>query len=219
MSRYRRRTRRRRPRRRRRKRRRYGLRTRVTQGLPDSLMVTLTYGFQFVTTEIAISNLEQLRGNSCFDPDFTGIGHQPHYFDQYAAFYGRYMVYSSSVALKMRNNTTTAVTVGLWPSVDSSTVVSNGDSLREQPYVRTRLLAPGDGAAIVRLNHRMTTSKMRGGTVFSDEWGALISANPSRQWYWNIFQVSPSGDAVGVVTTGILKLRVRFYKRSQVGGS
>ena len=35
--------------------------------------------------------------NSLFDPDQTGTGHQPYYFDQFAALYNRYTVLGSKL--------------------------------------------------------------------------------------------------------------------------
>ena len=35
--------------------------------------------------------------NSLFDPDFTGTGHQPYYFDQFATIYQRYTVIGSKL--------------------------------------------------------------------------------------------------------------------------
>ena len=36
---------------------------------------------------------QYMRMNSLFDPDQTGTGHQPYYFDQFAALYNRYTVF------------------------------------------------------------------------------------------------------------------------------
>ena len=43
------------------------------------------------------------RGNSLYDPDYTGTGHQPRYYDQLTPIYGRYKVLSSAITVEMIN--------------------------------------------------------------------------------------------------------------------
>lgn len=54
---------------------------------------------------IAASNLPaatvySFRANSIYDPDLTGVGHQPRYHDQWSNFYERYMVVGSNITVK-----------------------------------------------------------------------------------------------------------------------
>lgn len=44
--------------------------------------------------------------NDCFDPNFTGSGHQPRGFDQIAVLYKKYRVYSARVQVYLMNPTT-----------------------------------------------------------------------------------------------------------------
>ena len=61
---------------------------------PDVMQVQLTYSRSGAFTGAAPrSNV--FRGNSCFDPDFSGVGAQPRGFDQWKAFYRRYRVIAS----------------------------------------------------------------------------------------------------------------------------
>lgn len=45
------------------------------------------------------------RANSLYDPDYTSVGGQPYMYDQLAAIYNRYRVYSMSFKLDIVNTT------------------------------------------------------------------------------------------------------------------
>lgn len=42
---------------------------------------------------------QNFRLNSCFDPDLTGVGHQPRWFDQFAALYSYYTVVAAAAEI------------------------------------------------------------------------------------------------------------------------
>jgi len=61
-------------------------------GMPDRFRVILPYSELNAYSGSALPSAQVFRMNSCFDPDFSGVGHQPSYFDKIAAIYGRYYV-------------------------------------------------------------------------------------------------------------------------------
>jgi hypothetical protein len=44
---------------------------------------------------------QNFRLNSVFDPDITGSGHQPRWFDQYSALYASYVVVASKIEVSL----------------------------------------------------------------------------------------------------------------------
>lgn len=48
------------------------------------------------------------RANSCRDPDYTGIGHQPMGWDQWGYFYNHYTVVASKMVARFSRDSTTA---------------------------------------------------------------------------------------------------------------
>ena len=57
-------------------------------GVPNSINVRLRYSDVITLTSTAGSLSKHVfRSNSLFDPDFTGVGHQPMYYDQLGALY------------------------------------------------------------------------------------------------------------------------------------
>jgi len=60
---------------------------------PRWMRCRMKYCDQFVTTVPLATSVDQIfRANSLFDPDRTGIGHQPRGFDQLTPMYNRYRV-------------------------------------------------------------------------------------------------------------------------------
>lgn len=67
-------------------------------GFPNSLMVRLKYVQTFslnpAAGAIAVQNF---RANSLYDPDSTGVGHQPSNYDRLTAIYDRYTVVGAKI--------------------------------------------------------------------------------------------------------------------------
>lgn len=204
-----------------RRRRSYGLRTRISQGLPDSVMLTMTYSKLLLYDGTSSVEHQVFRGNSIFDPDLTSStgDSQPIYFDQYSNLYGRYMVYSSVVSATIVNEGLATTTVGLYPATDSANTINNVDELNTQPYLRSRLVPNLDSGGALNMRNPMTTAKMRGGLAFSEEWGALTTQNPTRAWYWHIHSQITGPGNVEMTIRVTIRYRVRWYKRNQVGQS
>lgn len=76
------------------------------------------------------------RANGLYDPDQTGIGHQPMGFDQWSTFYNHYVVESSKMNAEFFYSSTTAVDSGIVCGImlsDDATVPTGFYGLIEQP--------------------------------------------------------------------------------------
>ncbi len=198
-------------------RRRSFRRKRQPSGLPDSIFVTLKYCDAIAITS-GSTNLHQFRANSCFDPDLTAAGHQPYLFDQYSAFYSRYMVYGCRYEVIYNNNDTVAHLVTIWPSTSATVLAVAPADAKEKPYSKFMQVGNQDGANYGRITGNMSTKKMRGGAMMDDDFGALINANPQRLWFWNLNVVRGDGLSgnIDATVTHTLWIKVRFYKRQEV---
>ncbi len=71
---------------------------RVALGFPKDKMVKLRYAQEFnINPGIGSFGFHYFRCNSMFDPDLTGTGHQPLYYDQYIAAYDHYTVHGAKI--------------------------------------------------------------------------------------------------------------------------
>ncbi len=186
---------------------------RTSNGLPDQLYTTLSYTQQFQLS--ADPGLQQFRGNGMFDPDFSGVGHQPFYFDQLAAVYDRYQVFASSIYIQFHNNQANPIYCVILPSAESTTLAASPFEAKEKPYARSTLLPAENGGGVRSLRHSMTTKRIRGEDWLDQDFAALTTTNPGRQWFWNLHTArADATTALALTAVVTLKYRCRFMKRN-----
>lgn len=188
---------------------------RTSIGFPDSEVAKIRYSDQITVTGTTYAQYT-FRGNSVFDPDESGIGHQPMYFDQYAAVYSKYKVTASSCKVTVANyNATAAVVAVLVPSSEIVTITSYAIAM-EQPYAKRTELIPISTRQGVKstVKSTMTTQRMLGLTkaqLADDDYSASTGSSPISLWYWNIAFLDDN--AVGVHILVDLEYSVVFYDR------
>lgn len=97
------------------KARRYARRGRISRrpfgGYGRIKFATLKYCEEIsINAGIAAVATYVFRANSLFDPNFTGVGHQPMGFDEWMARYARYAVISSTLTMRYVTETTSNAT-------------------------------------------------------------------------------------------------------------
>ena len=190
--------------------------TRQATGFPDSEWATIRYSDEVPITTGGTYGQYTFRGNSCFDPDETGIGHQPMYFDQYAAVYSKYKVKSSRIRVTAANyNAAASAVVVLLPSSEIVTITSYAIAM-EQPYAkRTEMLPVSTRAGVqTSVSSAISTERILGlspSQFAGEEYSALTGATPSSVWYWNIAAFDIVATSVRL-TVGI-EYKVLFYDR------
>jgi len=162
---------------------------------PDRYFVKLRFYERIVLTSLggAFQNY-QWRGNSLYDPNFTGGGLQPPGYDQLKLLYNQYRVYCAKIVMVW-------ATVG--PSSPSSTMrvgcacrpttnlPANFDEVVGNPYSRTALVNLGNQSKCVTKMY-MSTAKIEGISKRQvmdndDQYAAPIGSNPNEQWYIDAF--------------------------------
>ena len=89
-------------------------------GFPDRMVTKLRYVDNFNLTGAAgVVGANVFRFNSCFDPDLSGVGHQPMYFDQFCGAagtgpYGRYRVISAKATVSFMQTNPPAIAATNW---------------------------------------------------------------------------------------------------------
>ncbi len=81
----------------------------------------LYYDSRFEMTGAAgILQVHFFRANDVYDPDATGVGHQPIGFDQAMLFWEQFAVFGSKITVNFRSNTADGARVGVFLSPDTS---------------------------------------------------------------------------------------------------
>jgi len=94
----------------------------IPLGFPDKLLSKVRYHETGTLTSLAGAIAKQnYRWNSTFDPNQTGVGHQPLYRDTYATIYDHYSVVSAVATVTFVNYSTSPFIVGCVTDDDTST--------------------------------------------------------------------------------------------------
>ncbi len=173
--------------------------------LPTTFRNTLTYYEQINYYANSTPQSYVFRGNSVFDPNYTGTGSQPTGFDDLSALFYHYYVVGSRIEVTFQNESDTVMQVSLFPSLYSTTVTY--DQSTRQPYNR---LQRCDGASRGGKSWTILTGTMATLTLLGTPWDlnlrSNVSTSPSTQWYWHITLQSMDQS-----TTMFANMQVRVY--------
>lgn len=185
---------------------------------PDIMRVCLPY---FQRGNVAGTGITDIvfRGNSCFDPDFTGVGAQPIGFDVWAGFYRRYRVIGSHITVYANSlDAADALAMFVVP-LNTNTALTSPEQLCEQQDAKKMILGLQTGDSRYVLTHYMETSKMMGiaKNAYRNEFelSAPIGNNPTREWYWHcgLFDVSSLLDLQNADFMFEVKYYVEFFDK------
>lgn len=156
-------------------------------GFPRKLQITHRYT-ELIQLIQATNVPQQYRWscNSLYDPNSSGIGHQPYYFDQLAALYDHYVVIGSKATIRI---VPTTQIVGLYTCfINDDTVTSISDPSQQSEVQTAKTHLTGlthTGPWTTTL--KWSAKKMFGGSVLSNtELQGTSSANPTEQSYFNV---------------------------------
>lgn len=189
---------------------------RTIQPFAPRSIVTLKYCESFtITTNTATSTgLYKFNLNSIYDPDRTGVGHQPYGFDQYAQLYNRYRVISTSYSLHAVNSTNYMQVVA-YPSNDDLTY-DYIDVVKERPSCKYRVQAPNSPVTPLRGKVYIPTLMGRTPAQYKsdDRYASLCSTSPDELAILHFYFSDANTGISSTLTTAlnvVLKYRVEFY--------
>lgn len=159
-------------------------------GLPLTKRVTMSYyesiGLQ---SSVGLPSTHSFNLTSIFDPDFTGVGHQPYGHDQWATFYRQYYVTGATISVKWANISANNVPHNVFVILDKdNTTDANMDTRMEQTRGR------GTKTLLVNTNNTKTTTVKYNAKAFHSiknmaddhQLKALMSASPTLAAYAKI---------------------------------
>jgi len=188
-------------------------------GFPDRIQTTLRYTDIWALGPGAQAGQYTYRGNSLFDPDYTSTGHQPRYFDQYSAVYSKYLVTSSSIKVSVMNNAgTSPVFVVVFPATDIPTLLT-GAPASEYPRAKQSKLLGVAGYQTVAVNHKAATTTILGLKPYQIndlDFSALVGANPTQIWYWNLFFQNVNAVNLSISVAIEMQFNCEFFDRIEV---
>ena len=156
-----------------------------TGPVPDRFITSLNYSelHAMTTAGVGVPVQQLYRANSLFDPNLSGIGHQPLGHDELATLYTKYTVTGISYRVTFTNQSTTdyaEVAVVVRPNNVAYTLM---DTVFEAPYVQRGVVGPETGAQNIKaFSGTMSIAKIRGvperKVLDESDYSALFGANP-----------------------------------------
>lgn len=165
--------------------------------------------------------------NSMFDPDHTGIGHQPCGFDQYVGvLYDHYTVIGSKITVSFNTTSSSAtsgtVRVGITPK-DEPSMSLNTQTLIEQGRTRTTVVSPLSSNNSKYLSYKMNPAKFLGISkpMASSNLRGSATANPSEGAYWIVWAANIDGttDSQNVFCTVLIEYMAVLSEPKFLAGS
>lgn len=188
----------------------------IPVGFPKTTCVKLRYvDSTAVDAGLDAVGYVTFRANSCFDPDFTGVGHQPMGFDQWATFYNHYVVVGSRITANFATRgTATALGFGV-RGINlhaDTTMATDLPTILEQGLTKKTLQSTHNNAQMVRsVSRNFSAKKFFNVTNVLDNIGrigASIAANPSEQAYFHVF--SGNADPLVDPTSVLIMVTIEY---------
>lgn len=132
-------------------------------GFPIKKVVRLKYATEFQMNPLSNAIGKYLfRANSCYDPDFSGIGHQPVGFDEWMKIYSHCTVIGSKIKATFLNFGTTHLTpgyCGILLSDDGNTLGGTVTNVEHLMETRSGSKAPQIAGLVLGNTNSMTTCR------------------------------------------------------------
>lgn len=135
--------------------------------------------------------------NSLFDPNRTGIGHQPYGYDQLSALYNRYRVISCKYVLSAISDSAN-IAYACLPANDTAAVISNVSEARENPRCKFATQNPGGNLKVLKGNVYLPTlvGQTRTQYMSDDRFQAIVGSSPTELCVLNVFGQGLNDDPV-----------------------
>lgn len=181
------------------------------QPYPTYRHVTLKYSY-YTNLAPATTNVgyNQFRANSVYDPDYTGTGNQPRYFDQLCGqtLYRKYRVMTTGYKVRFVNKNASGAAsdalVGVYASPTNTLPTTNAELflLGEQNTAEVRPLLPlGQESAeqvfTGQLQHWKHLNCSREAYEASSQTDGIYSGNPSDTVYFSVLASDDPNNAGG----------------------
>jgi hypothetical protein len=189
-----------------------------SQVFPREMKITMKYSdLRSFTTSGATANDKLFNLNSINDPDFTGVGHRPAGYNEWAAFYNRYRVdhckvrfcvsYTSADSLicaVLGNNSTTALTVP--------------NDVLESPLVRSKHYSKNAAAISITKNYDLANLNGVSRMVYNDDdrYSSPFGSDPTEKLMLHTMLFDPAGNNVVVNCSVELEFMVTLFDPRQL---
>lgn len=198
-------------------------------GFPDKFSTKLRYAevISFPTSGGAFQT-NTFRLNSLYDPNLSGVGHQPMYHDQLAAIYGKYRVKWARIRVRFEMVSLPSTSTGSYAptlcgvvcSPNSSLVSSTYEALLEQDNNMVKILGDkSSGKSEVIVTQTYSPSRDLGNGAVDDSNSGTFGNNPSQVFYGHIFKNDLTTNVSNVTAIVEIEYSVDVFQRNEIATS
>lgn len=144
--------------------------------------------------------------NGLYDPDLTGVGHQPRGFDQYMALYNHYKVHASKIIVQNATISTAGVVLLCQSSDGAAAAGSVSEWIEKSQTSWKTAISTGPGVALV--NNDFQLKRDLAPQVAEADIKGDASNNPAELWYYHV-AVGPDDEASDV-TNQYVRVVIEF---------
>lgn len=165
----------------------------IGKGFPQQMIITHKYCQNDTLTNTAGSvDYQTYSCNSMYDPDVSGVGHQPLWYDNALLLYNHYTVIGSKITIRVAGLTTvsggdhTPCLFVLQRHSSSIPTYTDPNTLQEQTYSKARINGPATGN-VMTFTSKWSAKKTFGGSALSNaNLQGSSGGAPAEQSYWTI---------------------------------
>jgi hypothetical protein len=200
-----------------------GRRQQDNVGFPDRMLAKLSYCDYRRVNPGVVSYADTVYNlNSVFDPENSGVGHQPRGFDVLAGLYNKYRVHKCRSRIEVRQRAAHGLAGILLPN-NSSTALTTADLPMEQSR-STRIPLTGASQPVTLVDVMYDCAQVLGQTraqyMANEDTSALVTANPTEGVFSHVFLWQPdSATVLDCEFVHYLTYEVEFFDRKFDGPS
>lgn len=177
-------------------------------GFPNTIITKLRYcAYINMTGTAGARAINVYAANGIFDPDVTGVGHQPMWRDNFANIYDQYVVLGSEIKVAFANTSSTVNMLCGIVGDDDSTISSTVEALMEQNN-SVSVLAGTTGSNPVALTASFEPNRDFGVDAKDDGFSATAQgSNPTELWCYGVWLAAADGSSN---VTGNIKVEIDY---------
>lgn len=206
------------------RRRVYRKRRRVTPSrclgpLRNSQVAKLIYHDQFsIDPAVAAAGNQVFSCNGVYDPDITGVGHQPRGFDQMIAMYDHCVVIGFKFTAWVHPDDTSEGTMIALRVKDSSTVTTVIDDIMEDRYVKLISLGSDNNSKRISLKCNPNKFLSRSKPLSDPDLKNSSASNPTEQAFLHVsaFSIHSGVDLSPLRGTARIEYTCVFFEPKQL---
>lgn len=176
-----------------------------------------SFGINAPATSTTAASPPRFLLNSVFDPDFSGVGHQPMQYDQLTGVYKRYLVHACKVELEFSNPNADALYVGYslyngtgGHATTTAASLDLGTLTERRNVVMKPLVNSGKQVTKMAIYVPMATLFDVPRVVYNSDrtlYSAAVTANPTAFAFLQILALDPNGGTTGCT----VKMNLTYY--------